>query len=460
MPHQDGYIYKGSTYGVDLLSDIQTVLESNYNDIGRLVKLPTVNAFSKVHPQDINHVAPATSEERVAAKYGLSIPEYTTATSLKNSSATWSYKKGSWYRLNDFDGYYHNAPLVMTCPVNRTIVMNAVDENHDTSIPFYVFSLGGSRSTNWLYNRKLDKATGVGSASAVPDTYKNYCLSAEELTTLNGNALINNHVFFGVALFNQNNTLVDLGSVNDVPRNPIVCTHAIRNDSSTEDDDMFKLQESSITSIALGSFTAIPCLRIGNPLHEIGQVTLFAYAPLCKDPISTGTNYPCNFTLNVGGASTLYTANILGVATSASGDPSTNLTTTASTVYVFIRVTNKSGKLSYTSPGNTMGFWVESPILTANVTYGDDTSWVGSRTATTSLVSTTPGQSASIIAFEIPNNGTQTLIYRLDNIWNSDPTQPSKLVNHGTIGITQHLYFQPTGQTGEEFGGTGGGEVQ
>ena len=438
MPHQDGLIYKNSSstpkQGVSI-ADIQQTLGSGKNDIGSLVTSGKVNAFSKVHPQDVNHIAPASSTERVNMQYGITIPEYLNQSSLSGTNAKWTYKKGSWYRLDDFDGYYQYAQdPILTCPVKGTIVVNAVDENHQTSIPFYVFSLNGSRSTNWLYNRSLDETTGVKSADAVASGKTQYCISIEEVTTDGGNALISNHAYFGILLFTGTSTLTYSSQK--------YCSAALSNTSSTQNNNMFRLPTSGLPT---GDYTAIPCIRLGNPFPDVGETVIYKYIPLCRYPIDTGATYPCKFTLKVGGVD-FYTVNVLGVATSASGTPSLSLTTTATTIYLFVSVTNNSGKDSYTSPGNTLEYWLEKPTLTANITYADSTTWTSSRVSDTSLESPTS-------AFTIQNGGSQTLVYQINKIWNENPTDPAKVVDSGYVNITSHLYFWQTGQpSGDEFG--------
>lgn len=457
MPHQDGYIHKiGSTTpkkGVSLLADIKAVLGSSYDDIGHFVKSNSVNAFSKVHPQYINHIAPATMAERETAKYGLTIPSYSNASNLISGNAEWKYNKGqNWYRLDDFDTYYHYAPTVLTCPVSGTVVMNAVDETHNTSIPFYAFSLGGgSTSVNAIYNKELSLSTGIGSGDAVSNsTYRSACLSVEDLTTSDGGeALINNNVYFGVALF-QNGSLANLGTdINGNPRNPIVCTHQLRNDSSTLENGMFILSEGRFSGI-LGSYTAIPCLRIGNPLHDVGEVSLFNYVPLCKEPIGTGTTYPCEFSLNIGGVD-LYKIVDVQVSDAVDGVRTTHLYTYLSTVYLFVTVQNNSGKSSYTSPGSTsaghtLDYWLEKGHLYGSVTYSGDTLSTTLDRDTDTLTPYVNDQ-----AFTIPNGGTQTLVYKIDRIWNIDPTQSALAIDAGEIQLTQNLYFRLVGNSDYKF---------
>lgn len=441
MPHSNGHIYINNSVdppvGVSI-DDIADVLGSARQDIGGLVEYGDVNAFSKVHPQSVNHVAPATATEREDGNYGLSVPEYSNIASLRNTTARWKYEKGSWYRLDDFDDYYHYAPVPVTCPVGGTVVINAVNELGRTSIPFYMLSLGGNRTTNWHYNRALDGTSGMASSDAVPSGYRGYCIAIEDVNTDNNNPLINNDAKFGLALFTGSSSLTYHSSY--------FCSEYIRNDLTARENDMFLLSSESLPT---GSFTAIPCIRLGNPIAEVGQTAELSYVPLCRYPIDTGATYPCRFSLNVGGTD-LYSVVALGVAVNATDSPQTRLTTTSSTVYLFVRVTNNSGADSQTSPGDTLPYWAQVPTLTGNVTYGDSTYWHGSRDATSVLVSTVSGQQV-VQAFTIPDGGTQTLVFRIDRIWSGTSGDYSKFVESGsTVGIVQHLFYRPSG-AGTEF---------
>ncbi len=143
MSHANGRIYIDTTTtphkGIDVRGDIATVLGVNTGDVGQLCRDNggRINIWAKYKPFRSSGFI-VTDQQRENANFGLSFPilhsvnstsgsgtiynqyENDTEEAIKKRRNGWEYLKprggtiSEWYRVLDFNGYYHDAEVPLT----------------------------------------------------------------------------------------------------------------------------------------------------------------------------------------------------------------------------------------------------------------------------------------------------------------------------------------------------------
>ena len=270
-----------------------------------------------------------------------------------------------------------------------------------------------------IANKPLSTSQGTASSgTAVSSTRLQYCITVEDAPYYGGGSyrsLVGGKC--GLVIFDGTTY-----------KGEIWASSAIAVQSS-RDNNMFIVPTGSL-DLAMGTYTAVACVKNGS------------YYMLAYDD----ANYPTRFTLNVGGVE-YYNQRVMGVATSDTGTPAMLFTTTASTVYLTMRITNNSGKTMNLAVGTNTKFTL---VMTVAGTVGDQQgSHSISRTVTTAAIYR-PTTSQTVAA-----GGTVDLVFQIQRIWNiNDTTQPG-LIESGSITLRPKLKYQGT----DEYPMTGSGVI-
>lgn len=167
------------------LKDVQTVLGSSSNDIGKLTTYISINKWSKYKPTVYNSVKPDDDQWKASdGKCGLNIPTYPGYGSvitpmsflydLKRGTTKWGYKKpigdnGSPYRLSDFKNYYHKARSFID---SFKITKINEDASHSAEIPFsFIINIDSLALTDIKINGVSLSDFYVGAILFKGDTY-------------------------------------------------------------------------------------------------------------------------------------------------------------------------------------------------------------------------------------------------------------------------------------------------
>lgn len=358
----------------------------------------------------------AREDARVAANYGLTIPELTPAQIVNSSYVKWTLHRpdGTSYprRAQDFEGYYHgapDAPVYCTAPGN-SILVNVINVYALNPCAFFVYHKDGA-----LKDCAPDSSGGCGQTGSGGrnTTQIAACLSVGEVKT-DGGAILTDltNPRLGLA-FNVNSTLKFVG-----------CTANLTATQSQRNNNMFVMNKASFNGIALGTYTATACIRFGD-------LTGYKYVPL---PAVSGI---CNniFTLEIGGIDK-YTYWKRGLSASNTSSGTGTIRTTLSTVYATIRVQNNSG-MDHLSDADVSG-WILVVTITGTVN-GLDINPPARRITMRNFY---PGTSTFLT---IPNGGTTDILFQIDKIWNQDPTEAAVVVSSGSIDIEAYLYYNAGG---------------
>ena len=122
MAHSGGRIYTDANSGISIISDIKSVLSSNKNGIGAIIKNSTINKWAKYKPVRSSKKKALTASERQATSYGVNINKYINpATLISSLLGEYAYQKPrgattyrEYYRELDFNGYNSGAE----CPID------------------------------------------------------------------------------------------------------------------------------------------------------------------------------------------------------------------------------------------------------------------------------------------------------------------------------------------------------
>ena len=392
------------------LDDIAAAVHYTSGDLGTLINNGSIKGGAMYKPfQNTNPNYPSDADWIAAltgANYGLYVPVCNTANLL---AAQFSYLRPTgnpyWYRVLDFNHYYEGAPdWPVSCPSPSTIVANIINVNAANPCAFFVYHKTGA-----LADKSPDASSGTSTTSAGrSSTQIDYCLAVGEVKASNGTLLTSlTNPYLGMALY-QGSTYKGFAG----------CTSKLVASQTTRDNNMFITPLSSFTGFAAGTYTGKACIRYGS---EVGG---YGYIPL---PNST-------FTVKVGGAD-MYTYWKRGLSTSNTTSSVGIIRTTLSTVYITIRVQNNSGIAHQSNASNSN--WILVTTVTGTVNGASI-----SRSSRLTMNNYYPGTSTFVA---IANGGTNDITFRLDRIWNSDPSQPADVVSSGFITIDAELKYNSGG---------------
>ena len=128
MAHNNGRIYINTStspaQGISVY-DVQDTIGASDKDIGNLCKHANINPYAKYKPVRYSTLATPTDAQRKVINYGIKAP-LTSVNPADTKQTAWEYQKprgkgggtngaDEWYRIRDYEEYYHTAVSPITC---------------------------------------------------------------------------------------------------------------------------------------------------------------------------------------------------------------------------------------------------------------------------------------------------------------------------------------------------------
>lgn len=279
-------------------ADISLAIGENSGDVGTLCSSTKVNPFAKFKPMEAAGVLgqiPDSQRNMIGVRQGIRITQYAEPEELIDGLDWQATRPTTIFRMADFVssenpntiGYYKEAPTPLMCVVGPDgWQINSVNELSDPNarVPFYAFF----RAAVELSDKRVDDSNGISSSSYGHSANQLAgCISAEELATFDGDALIGTNSRFGLALFtgsDPNYTYVGT----------YLCKQPINTNSTFGTTfDAFCLYANSalhfetdeVEAMPTGTFWAVPCLKLNGD----------TFVRLARYPFETGSIYPTLF---------------------------------------------------------------------------------------------------------------------------------------------------------------------
>lgn len=279
-------------------ADISLAIGENSGDVGTLCSSTKVNPFAKFKPMEAAGVLgqiPDSQRNMIGVREGLRITQYAEPEELIDGLDWQATRPTTIFRMADFVssenptsiGYYKESPVPLMCVVGPDgWQINSVNELSDPNarVPFYAFF----RAAVELSDKRVDNSNGISSSSYGHSANQLAgCISAEELATFDGDALIGTNSRFGLALFtgsDPNYTYVGT----------YLCKQPINTNSTFGTTfDAFCLYANSalhfetdeVEAMPTGTFWAVPCLKLNGD----------TFVRLARYPFETGYIYPTLF---------------------------------------------------------------------------------------------------------------------------------------------------------------------
>ncbi len=383
--------------------DIQQALGVDTGGLYQLCTAAQINVFARYKPNGLTGARP--SDAQIAtARYNLWAKATSSRASLASMALGWTYNGAAapYYRQLDFHRYYNGA----VCPFMQTngdrLLVDLVSGNA-RSAAFYMLMRSGA-----LANKPFVPGGGIGSSgTAVPSTRLDYCISVEDLGFDSGGGSYHSILgaYLGLVIFSGTTY-----------RGEIWASTAVAQ-LGTRDNNMFIVPTGDL-DISPGTYTAVACAKKTDS-------GLTYYLPVYDD-----ASYPARLTLVVGGVD-YYKQDRVGLATTATGSTVTRMTTTASDIYVRMRLYNNTGGSVTLNVRD--GRFILSTRITGTVVDQSGTHSID-RTQTSSLVYPTSDITVS-------DGGYGDMVFRITNIWsNSAGTSPT-LIESGSLDIAPTLQF-------------------
>lgn len=392
--------------------DIQQALGVDTGGLYELCTAAQINVFARYKPNGLTGARP--SDAQIAtARYNLWAKATSSRASLASMALGWTYNGAAapYYRQLDFHRYYNGAVCPFMQANGTSLLVDLVSGNAAPAL-FYMLMRSGA-----LANKPFSSTSGIGSSgTAVPSTRLDYCISVEDLGFDSGGGSYHSILgaYLGLVIFSGTTY-----------RGEIWASTAVAQ-LGTRDNNMFIVPTGDL-DIAPGTYTAVACAKKTDS-------GLTYYLPVYDD-----ASYPARLTLVVGGVD-YYKQDRVGLATTATGSTVTRMTTTASDIYVRMRLYNNTGGSVTLNVRD--GRFILSTRITGTVVDQSGTHSID-RTQTSSLVYPTSDITVS-------DGGYGDMVFRVTNIWsNSAGTSPT-LIESGELNIAPTLQFY-RGGTATDF---------
>lgn len=420
----DGFIYTTSSAGIDVESDLGTVLGTGSGDVGTNCTSDDINVFSKFKPSDI--VGYESPDESALKNINWSLDAHgATSEALLPAAVTagYEYKKAQspYFRVLDFNKYYQSAPYPFM-QMNGTSLTIDMVSGWGVAALFYFFFKNAPSS---ISNKKPSSTTGIGSETAVP-TSAPYrlpsCIAVDESSANAGDNLrfyVNGSYY---SLLGAYAGLVIFDSTLSTVVTRVFSEKAIST-SSPVDNDMYRVSLESLSSLTVGTtYKAIACAK-----KETGGLQA-VYLPV----YGTEDN-PAIFDLKLGGMENYYFA-FKGASETNTASPATTLTSANEDYYVAVDFTNDSGHPMVVGHGANTKFWLKATIVVSG--------GIGTVTRSTSTVYDSVNSTSSQADINIAAGATGRLMYRINKIWQVSETSSGTIVPAGTTAeVSVNLYF-------------------
>ena len=442
-------LYTSGSRGIST-SEIAACLGDNRvtskgRDIGLLCTSPKIKGFARYKPIARQTRSSVTIDDHAAANFGWNIPS-PFLVSLRNSNSMWSrvLPLQGYYRMLDFNGYYHDAPNeVLSQCVGNKMTFNVMNP-FPGIIAFYFFNRRGQLADRMKYDTGMTLSK-YGRTSFQLDR----CVGLEDLKTENGYSLYKGGAQLGVVFWDKGASSLD---------SPIAeswCDELFLPTGSTYDETyLAQMYRKELIDVVLpsGEYNAVFCLRIPTDELGDGDGALNPILPTGKTyryvRVQDVSGYPSIVSAAVGGAEKMeYT--IQGLATSAtSASWVTTLNTKASVAYVKATVTNKSG-ITITNTDAFQQRWNAKIRTSGNKVIS------GSSSATSINHETTPkiyrwryfGESSwkdgSTSYISLDNNRSVEIIYQINDIWDLGELMSPLSSARVTVGVTPRFDEDP-----------------
>lgn len=383
--------------------DIQQALGVDTGGLYELCTAAQINVFARYKPNGLTGARP--SDAQIAtARYNLWAKATSSRASLASMALGWTYNGAAapYYRQLDFHRYYNGAVCPFMQANGDRLLVDLVSGNA-RSAAFYMLMRSGA-----LANKPFVQGGGIGSSgTAVPSTRLDYCISVEDLGFDSGGGSYHSILgaYLGLVIFSGTTY-----------RGEIWASTAVAQ-LGTRDNNMFIVPTGDL-DIAPGTYTAVACAKKTDS-------GLTYYLPVYDD-----ASYPARITLVVGGVD-YYKQDRVGLATTATGSTVTRMTTTASDIYVRMRLYNNTG--SSVTLNVRDGRFVLSTRITGTVVDQSGTHSID-RTQTSSLVYPTSD-------ITVADGGYGDMVFRITNIWSNSASSSPTLIESGTLDIAPTLQF-------------------
>ncbi len=395
--------------------DIQQALGVDSGNLGVLCTSPNINIFAKYKPIGITGYEQPTAAQLLAARYGLSARATNSRNSLRTMAMGWTYNGAiaPYYRQLDFDRYYNGAIVPFMQANGDTLLVDLVSGNANPAL-FYMMMRSGA-----LANKPFSAASGIAqSGTAVPSNRLDYCLTVEDIGFDSGGGTWHDILgaYLGLVIFQGTSY-----------RGEVWASQAVAQ-LSTRVNEMFNVPTSSL-DLAPGTYQAVACAK-----KTEGSLTYYL-------PVYDDASYPTRFSLVVGGVD-YYKQDRVGLAlTSTASSTTTMLTTTASTIYVRMRLYNQTGHSVTLNVRD--GRFVLSTRITGTVV---------DQTGTHSIDRTqTSGIAYPTSDVTVADGSYAELTFAITNIWSNNASTTPSFIESGSLNIVPSLQFYRGGTT-TDFG--------
>lgn len=388
--------------------DIQQALGTSTGNLGTLCTHRNINVFARWKPIWLTGDRP-TDAQIATARYGLAARATSSRSSLATMSLAWTYNKAQapWFRQLDFDRYYNGAVVPFMQANGQSLLVDLVSGN-TASAAFYMLMRTGA-----LANKPFSQGGGIGSSgTAVPSNRLDYCITVEDLGFDSGGGTYHDIMgaYLGLVVFSGSTYKGEIWA--SVPVAAL----------SYRDNDMFLVPLADL-DVAPGNYTAVACAKQSDGLTY--------YLPVYDD-----ASYPARFSLIVGGVD-YYKQDRVGLALTTTGATTTRMTTTASDIYVKMRIYNNTGRsvtLNVRDGRFVLSTRIRGTVVDYTGTHSID------RTQTSGVVYPTSD-------ITVADGGYGDMVFDITNIWsNSAGTQPT-LIESGELDIAPTLQFYRGGTT-------------
>lgn len=432
MPYSSGGIVtKGSgtnagiTIKPDGTGDIQQAMSvPNLKDVIALCKYSGINRFSIFKPCVFEGWESPTRDQISANHFFVKAAATTIKNNLLSMSLDWDYEGADqWCRVLDFDGYYHQAPEPFLLVNGSPMRADLISGNADPAM-FYMLMRSGP-----LANKAMSEA-GIGQATAT--SYLDYCMTVEDIgfyASGTYHSLLGAQL--GMVFFNSGGTAVaEVWAVNHGSGSQSGQPMPVSVNYSVRETDMYNIPTRNL-SLTVGTYTGVACARKEYPEGTGNYVYLLPY--------NQKSGYPARVTFNVGGIEN-YKQQRWGVATSGIVSSTQTITTTASTVYVTMRLYNSSG-FDITIYGGTAenGKFTLKTTVSGSIVDGQTEEEIDIYREQPSSAIVYPD---TITSITIQNGTYGEIVYAVTNIWSNDGTHVPARIQSGNVVIASELYYQ------------------
>lgn len=437
MSHNNGLI----RIPINVASDIGEVLGTGSGDVGTNCTCSSLNIFSKYKPNNLIGWNPQGDAEYINrmktnrfALYGQSV---TVLSELPIKALQgWIYTGPNtvtgqkYYRVMDFDKYYHNAPCPFMQANGKSMILDLL--NPDATVMFYLLMANGRYANSKFSSGGMDKT-----ARAVPSDLLQYCICIDSYDAgdlglgfygESGGYQSLLGAYCGVVVYTKlGNTYTYKTELFNNEAQPNTGDFPISNSYQQDQNEMFRiplkklLDKTGGEMITNGIYYIVPCAK--------KVVDTFSYYM----PVYNNINYPAVIELKVGLDN--YKQEIISYEV---GDSTSELRIT-------MRLYNNSSKAVTILDNNTdkskigLKAVINTPAGTSiHGNTGSDEGWELNNEIRTALPTIPTNGNITI-----PANSYLDIVYEIDRIWypTGGTISGDTIIDSGTITVAPTLQY-------------------